>query len=46
MNTKLVYRYIKRIMDILLSTVALIVLSPVFVITAVSIKKEDGGKIF
>ena len=46
MKSKPMYRLIKRIMDILLSTIALVVLSPVLIITAVSIKKEDGGKIF
>ncbi len=45
-NVKPVYRLIKRIMDVVLSTIALLVLSPIFIITAVSIKKEDGGEIF
>lgn len=45
-NTKPVYRCVKRITDVVLSSVALIVLSPLFILTAISIKKEDGGKIF
>lgn len=43
---KPVYRSIKRISDVFLSSLALVVLSPVLIITAVSIKLEDGGKIF
>lgn len=41
-----VYKLIKRLMDILLSSSALIVLSPVFLITAVAIKCEDNGPVF
>jgi len=37
---------IKRVFDVVLSTIALILLSPVFLITAVAIKKEDGGPVF
>ena len=37
---------IKRVMDIVLSFIALVVLSPVFLITALAIKKEDGGPVF
>lgn len=37
---------IKRIFDVLLSTLALVVLSPIFVIIAVAIKVEDGGPVF
>ncbi len=39
-------RFIKRMMDIVLSLVALIILSPVFIITAVAIKMCDGGPVF
>ena len=36
----------KRIFDIVMSTLALIVLSPVFLAVAIAIKCEDGGKVF
>ncbi|PWJ70909.1 exopolysaccharide biosynthesis polyprenyl glycosylphosphotransferase [Ruminococcaceae bacterium R-25] len=39
-------RFIKRAMDIVLSGLALIVLSPVFIITALAIKIEDHGPVF
>ena len=39
-------RFFKRLMDIVLSGVALIILSPVLLITAIAIKKEDGGPVF
>lgn len=41
-----VYKVIKRAMDISLSSVALLVLSPVFLATAVAIKLEDKGPVF
>lgn len=41
-----VYKLIKRLMDVLLSAAALLVLSPVFLITAVVIKCEDRGPVF
>lgn len=37
------YQIIKRSADIVLSALALIILSPVFLITAIAIKMEDGG---
>ena len=40
------YKLIKRLMDILLSIVALVVLSPVFLVTAILIKCEDHGPVF
>lgn len=40
------YKLIKRLMDILLSAAALVILSPVFLITAVLIKREDHGPVF
>lgn len=43
---KPVYEVCKRIFDIVMSTLALIVLCPVFLITAIAIKLEDGGKVF
>ena len=39
------YAVIKRIFDILLSLLALVILSPVYLITAIAIKAEDGGPI-
>ena len=39
-------RFVKRTMDIVLSGLALIVLSPVFIITALAIKIEDHGPVF
>lgn len=38
-------RVIKRTFDLLLSFIGLIVLSPMFLITALLIKAEDGGKV-
>lgn len=42
---KPVYDCFKRFFDIVLSTFALIVLSPVFLGVAIAIKCEDGGKV-
>ena len=39
----LVERAVKRLFDVVLSLAALVILSPVFPITALSIKIEDGG---
>lgn len=39
-------RYTKRIMDIVISLIALIILSPVFLIIAISIKIESRGPVF
>lgn len=46
MGMKQSQRIIKRFFDILLSLIALIILSPVLLIVAVAIKKEDGGPVF
>lgn len=40
------YRYIKRFMDVILSTIALVVLSPIFLIIAIAIKIESKGPVF
>lgn len=40
------YHFVKRLFDIILSTIGLIVLSPVMGIIAYKIKKEDGGPAF
>ena len=45
-NLSFEYLMIKRIGDIVLSLIGLIVLSPVFLITAICIKAEDGGPVF
>ena len=41
-NSSLAYRFVKRFFDIVLSLIALVVLSPVFLITAIAIRLEDG----
>ena len=46
MKEKPVYDFCKRIFDIVMSALALIVLSPVFLIVAIAIKREDGGNVF
>lgn len=40
------YEIGKRIFDLVMATLALIVLSPVFLIVAIAIKIEDGGSVF
>ena len=42
----LVQRFFKRLMDIVLCVLAMILLSPVFLVTAAAIKLEDGGPVF
>ena len=42
----LIQRFMKRFFDIVLSFSALIVFSPIFLITAVAIRIEDGGPVF
>ena len=39
-------RIVKRLMDIFISVLALIITSPVLLVSAVCIKKYDGGKVF
>ena len=41
-DQSILYRFFKRFFDILLSVIALVVLSPVFLITAIAIRLEDG----
>lgn len=43
---KKLYFPVKRFMDIFCAILGLIILSPVFLITAILIKREDGGKVF
>lgn len=45
-NIKLEDAIIKRAFDLVIATVALIILSPIFLITAVAIKANDGGSVF
>lgn len=42
-NWNTAYKVIKRFFDILLSVLGLMILSPIFLITAIAIKMEDGG---
>ena len=44
-STKIIYNSIKRIMDILLSLIGIVVLSPVFLIVALVIRIDSKGKI-
>lgn len=39
-------RIIKRLMDLFISSVLLIITSPVLIVSAICIKKNDGGKVF
>ncbi len=43
---KPVYEFFKRIFDVVFCSVALIVLSPVFLVVAIAIKCQDGGNVF
>lgn len=45
-DASLIYTFIKRVGDIVISAVGLVVLSPVILITAICIKAEDGGPVF
>ena len=40
------YLFIKRAMDIILSALALLIIWPVMVVTAICIKRTDGGPVF
>lgn len=43
---KPIYECAKRFFDIILSAIGLILLSPLFLVTAIAIKREDGGEVF
>ena len=43
---KPVYEFFKRFFDILLCSLALVVLSPLFLVVAIAVKCEDGGSVF
>lgn len=45
LKQKPVYEICKRIFDIVMSLLALILLSPVFLAVAIAIKREDGGRV-
>ena len=45
-NIKLEDAIIKRAFDLIIATVALVILSPIFLITAIAIKANDGGSVF
>ena len=45
-NNDLVYRFVKKIADELLSLIGVIVLIPLFILVAAAIKIEDGGSVF
>lgn len=38
--------FVKRLLDIILATCAMIILAPVFVVIAIAIKLDDGGSVF
>ena len=40
------YTAVKRLSDILISLIAIVILSPVMLITAIAIKRTDGGPVF
>lgn len=45
-NTSLMYKFLKRGFDILLSGIAIIISSPVMLLTALAIKLDDHGPVF
>ncbi len=45
LGQQLAYKAVKRTFDIVLSFFAMIVLSPVFLVTAIAIKMDDGGPV-
>ena len=45
-NSKKMYFIVKRTIDILCSSIAIILLSPIFIITAIAIKLESKGPVF
>ena len=46
LTKKTPYKVVKRIMDVILSSIALVVLSPIFAIIALAIKLESKGPVF
>lgn len=45
-DPSLYYVFFKRVMDIVLSILALLLLSPLFLISAIAVKAYDGGPVF
>ena len=45
-SESMIYRFFKRIFDIVISVAALVVLSPIILITTIAIKLDDGGDVF
>ena len=45
-HRNMIYDYIKRFFDIIISFIALILLAPLFLIISVLIKLDDGGPVF
>lgn len=45
-NPKFEYRVLKRAMDIVISFIALLLLSPLMLVTSILIKAQDGGPVF
>ena len=43
---RMLYKAVKRLFDIAASCAAMVILSPVFLITAIAILLEDGGPVF
>ncbi len=41
-----IYKWIKRVFDVIAASIALVVLSPIFLLTAIAILLEDGGPVF
>ena len=41
-----IYKFVKRMVDIILSGIAIVFLLPVFLLTAIAIKLEDNGSVF
>lgn len=40
------YLFVKRLLDIVISAIALVILSPIFLVTAIAIKATDHGPVF
>lgn len=45
-NPSPLYLFVKRLFDIVACGIAVVILSPVFIITAIAIKATDGGPVF
>lgn len=45
-NDKIIYRFIKRLIDILFSSIGLVLMLPVFLVVGIMIKFDSTGKVF